>query len=662
MTHESPGATGTTESPEQVAQQLDTAIAALQAAHRDDPYAPIFEVLDAMVALMRQPGGLEALYERVPALEAAQVFAGSDWDYPATLSAELAWRTLRLGEREATLVEMLSQIRLLAVAQGDYEHPQISAEHAQRFLRRMMALNLDLVGNELGEADRNRPGGLGLLVRDHYHFLLQRLGTEHLAGELAREAWRMLAQQPVRVDTIAHMITRIAIARADPEVDTGADPDGRATRLVNALFTPSPGCADDPGIEQYTKRLDEMAYSDLIAEAQAMGALMRETGLVSAYQPALMQHLRGRHDDLQLTVLGLSSTGCDTLLCYRQLVYALIDEVITPRTPQAAHGLAMLLERGLLHVPGVAAGLWRQLRAPLHEGVGARLTMLFGEAGEPRMYLLADLLCMLGQPLGVGQGNHPTCQSARALSMWAYADPRRLLELLHEVARDDDLVMRFEGESLTSSELPPGLAEGMIADTDAVSVAMVGHLDRIYWEMGRRCAQRGGDPHQWVNPEFHGDGVWRGFRIAVNVATGNIEALDTFIRDFYGACHPYYNGEAPLVHPQPAGIAATDSLGRFLGWHAISIQRLALDETGTMRVYFFNPNNDSAQDWGQGIVTATHGHGEWPGESSLPVAQFAARLYAFHYDPRAHGGGDAVPREEVDEICCQVRKSWGAGR
>ena len=42
----------------------------------------------------------------------------------------------------------------------------------------------------------------------------------------------------------------------------------------------------------------------------------------------------------------------------------------------------------------------------------------------------------------------------------------------------------------------------------------------------------------------------------------------------------------------------TDSSARFVGWHAITILRAALDPEGTMRVYFFNPNNDSGQDWG----------------------------------------------------------------
>ena len=73
----------------------------------------------------------------------------------------------------------------------------------------------------------------------------------------------------------------------------------------------------------------------------------------------------------------------------------------------------------------------------------------------------------------------------------------------------------------------------------------------------------------------------------------------------------------PVIHPQPAGIAVTDSNGMYLGWHAITIVRVGLDQSGEMRVYFFNPNNDSGQDLGLGIVVSTHGSGErLPGPAS----------------------------------------------
>ncbi len=137
----------------------------------------------------------------------------------------------------------------------------------------------------------------------------------------------------------------------------------------------------------------------------------------------------------------------------------------------------------------------------------------------------------------------------------------------------------------------------MTLDLDPVSLLVVPHLDRIYAEMGRLCIGREGDPHRWVNPEFHGWWAGRGFHISVDIASGRIDDPETFYRHFYAAYHPLYNGNQPLVHPQPAGIAVTDSAARFIGWHAITILRAAIGPDEGMRVYFFNPNNDSGQDW-----------------------------------------------------------------
>jgi hypothetical protein len=269
---------------------------------------------------------------------------------------------------------------------------------------------------------------------------------------------------------------------------------------------------------------------------------------------------------------------------------------------------------------------------------------------------------MLGLPLGVGQGDNPTCQAARALSMWSYNDPDYLLQTIAWAARDDEIVMHFEGQPISSKDSGGGVATHLPVDLDPVSLLVVPHLDRIYAEMFRRCVGRDGDPHRWVNPEFHGWWSGRGFRINVDVATGNLVELEGFLRHFYAAYHPFYNGNQPLIHPQPAGIAVTDSAARFVGWHAITVLRVGLDPEGAMRVYFYNPNNDSGQDWGDGVVVSTAGHGERFGEASLPFEQFASRLYIFHFDPLEPGERAAVTQTELDRVLGYLQRSWGADR
>jgi hypothetical protein len=134
------------------------------------------------------------------------------------------------------------------------------------------------------------------------------------------------------------------------------------------------------------------------------------------------------------------------------------------------------------------------------------------------------------------------------------------------------------------------------------------------------------------------------------------------VRRFYVVYHPYYNGNQPVIHPQPAGLAVTDSSGRFVGWHAVTVVRVALDIHGDMRVYFFNPNNDSGQDWGCDVVVSTQGFGEYFGESSLPFAQFVSRLYIFHYDPLESRDPSVVEQSDIDRVYAMASASWAAQR
>ncbi|MEQ6887959.1 hypothetical protein ABE957_04625 [Halomonas sp. CS7] len=644
-----------------IVDQLDAAIERLAAANAIAGVSPVFEVLDPLRALMLDDNGIELIYARVPALEAAGFFRGSDWDTPQTLVPSLSVRTVRHGDTVATLVESLSQIRLLAVASGDFNHPSISAEHAHHYLAQVMAMNLDLVVSDLQEGDRLRPDGLGYVVQHLYHYLLRHLGYENLLEHLVAEVWRVLAQRPVQVDGVKHMVTQIAACLHKPDAMMG-DVGDDALRLINAVFSPTEGCREDPGFDAYAERLAVMDDATLLQEAIAFAQAMHSTGLVSPYMPGFIRYLRTRWNALIPTALGLSYTGADAFHCYPALIHTLIDEALFAETSQAVYGLAMMLERGILYAPPMAPSLWRQVRLTLCDAAAEKIVSVFGSRRSPECFLLADVLNVLGHPLGVGQGNYPTCQSTRALSMWAYSAPADLLRFVAWAARDDEIVMRFEGDNISSRELGTGLASEPPVDVDAVSLLTVPHLDRIYFEMGRRSAGRGEDPHKWVNAEFHGEQVGHGFCIAVDVFTGGLKDFEGFVRDFYATYHPYYNGNIPVINPQPAGIAVTDSATRFLGWHAITIQRLALDPSGNMRVYFFNPNNDSGQDWGQGIITSTQGNGELYGEASLPVSQFVSRLYVFHYDPLEMGDPAAVPADEVHSAMRLAQESWASGR
>ncbi|MBC53975.1 MAG: hypothetical protein CMQ34_09105 [Gammaproteobacteria bacterium] len=623
----------------------------------------IRRVLDTARRILMHPGGCEALEQRAQQMDASGVFLDTDWGTPEILVASLTRHAFQTRDPDVLVLEAMSELRLLAVARGDYAHASISSVQAHHFLTQVLALNLELMFQGVNEAQRTAQGRAAVIPDHLLRHLAERIGYEHIIDSLIEEIWRVLKQRPIQVNMVRQMVTQIAICQVNPDIEFRSSGQG-ADRLVSALFGPTEASREDPGVDIYLERLERMDQGTLQSEATGMSRAMHDTGLVSAYHVVLLRHLCA-HDDVAHLVhdaLGLSSTGRECLLCYRPLVMELIDQAIHAETAQALYGLTLMLERGILYQSPVAPALWRQLSLTLNPVAQDRLKLAYGDAQPPRVRLLEGVLCMLGLPLGVGQGNNPTCQSARALSMWAYNDPDYMLQMVVWAARDDEIVMHFEGQAISSRDSQAGLASGLVLDLDPVSLLVVPHLDRIYAEMGRRCVGRDEDPHRWINPEFHGWWTGRGFRIAVDIATGQLQKLDEFLRYFYASYHPYFNDNQPVIHPQPAGIAVTDTAGRFIGWHAITIQRVVLDPDQVMRVYFYNPNNDSGQDWGHGVVVSTAGSGERFGEASLPFEQFASRLYIFHYDPLEPGNPEAVEQSLLDGIAADVQQSWAAAR
>ncbi len=641
--------------------RLDEALQSLAEAPDFAKPVKVGRVFQATKRVLMQEGGCTLIEQRARQFEEAGIFQGSDWADPQFLVPSLTPFSLKSPQSDTVVIEAVSELRLLAIAMGDYEHPYMSLEQAHHYLTQVLAINLELLFGTFSEEERESQGRLAIISRSVVKHLAERIGYDHVIDQLIDEIWRILQQRPIQVDSIKQMVTQIAVCRANPDIELGSSGQG-ADRLISSLYGTTQACREDPGVDVYLERLESMDTGALQYEATGFARAMHDTGLVSPYHAVLVRHLLGHSNHLLAEALGLSSTGRDCLLCYDDLVQAIVKEAIHPRTAQGIYGLALMLERGILYQPPVAPALWRQVALPLSDYSYERLKLAYGDDPSPRARLLEGVLCMLGQPLGVGQGNNPTCQSARAMSMWAYNDPDYLLQMVVWAARDDEIIIHFEGQPISSRDSLSGVAANLPIDLDPVSLLVVPHLDRIYAEMGRRCVGREGDPHRWVNPEFHGWWSGRGFRINVDVATGQLDDLEDFLRHFYASYHPYYNGDQPLIHPQPAGIAVTDSAARFIGWHAITILRVSLDPQDVMRVYFFNPNNDSGQNWGDGVVVSTSGHGERFGEASLPIEQFASRLYIFHFDPLERGELATVTEQELQRVIGYVHRSWGADR
>ena len=645
-----------------LSETLDVAIERLQHAR---PFAkPRHQrpVLDVIARLIKADGGLDVLYERAMGMDVAGLFAGSDWDRPEALLPQIVGNTLISEDPVYVALEAASLGRFLAVATGEARHDNLHQEKARHFLTQVLALNLrDIFGNS--DESARALGDRQVTKRRLLHFISTHIGLTDVLGVLVTEIWRLLEQRSVQVGVAKDMIAQIAIALNEKGTEPGSERLG-AERLVSALFGPTVASLDDPGIEAYLDRITHFDEPALSREAMGFARAMHDTGLVSDYHAAfLIWAVEYKDRPLVPEALGLGTTGLDCWRNYRRLIEDLIRAAVTLTTPQAVYGLSMLLERGVLHHAPMAPAFDLQMQQKVQGRARERLALAFGDAEPPEIHLLAGVLQVIGQPLGVGQGANPTCQSARAIAMWALIQPDYLLHLVSQASEFDAVLMPFEGKQINSADLPAGLVGLSPIDADPVSVLLVLYLDRIYAEMGRLCFGRDGDPHRWINPQFHGWWVLQDCAVAVDVTTGKLKDYEAFIRRFFAKYHPHHNGDRPVSHPQPAGIAVTDPNQQFVGWHAIAILRVAEDQADMMRVYFYNPNNDSGQDWGGGVVVSTSGNGERYGESSLEFEQFLSRVYLFHDDPlRGLDAVQDVPDAAIERVSEQASASWASDR
>ncbi|MGO3328668.1 MAG: hypothetical protein ACTIMF_19050, partial [Gordonia sp. (in: high G+C Gram-positive bacteria)] len=437
-------------------EQLDHAVTAMREAPDYTKATKLRRVLDALRRVLTQDGGPAAIRDRAQTLEASGVFSGTDWDDPAILVAALAGPSLHSENVDTVVLESASELRLAAIAQGDYEHADLTADDARRFLSQVLAINLDLLLAAPSEAERVQQGKSAAMIREVVAYIVEQIGYATVLDELGDEIWRILRQRPIQVDHVKAMVTRIAIARNDPRTEHNAAGGQGLDRLTTALFGPTEACREDPGTDVYLSRIEAMDAEALESESRGFARAMHDTGLVSGYHAVLVTYLAETNVYLLPEVLGVSEVGRNCMLRYADLVQELIRRTVSPQNAQCLYGLALLLDRGILHQPPVVPSLWRQLALTLAPRVRERLQSAFGPAVEPESLLIGGLLAMLGQPLGVGQGDNPTCQSARALSMWAYNDPDYLLQVVAWAARDDDVVAHFEGQSISSSELVTG--------------------------------------------------------------------------------------------------------------------------------------------------------------------------------------------------------------
>ncbi len=611
------------------------------------------KLLSSLDLLTDREDGMKFLYDHISELVDAGIFRDTMWDDPARLVPSLVGGTLKAGGQN-TIVEILSELRLLAIANGSIKLKNFSAGKAKTFLEEALVSNIDLIFPDGSEEERLIDADTRKKISALFNFLTEQISVNKIKGRLAKELELICAQRPVVTDRVLEIISTV---KNEMELSSENDDDRRLRYYVNAVYSPSEKTGELT-VDEYRVYLNKARRKEIVHECEMLADTMHETGLATGYHAVHLNHV-AHEGALVKLALGLDNVGKAELDKHKDFVTELIRTVIHPDTGRSCYGLAKLLERSLLSHQPVKSGLQRILGMKLHKDVEGNIRQSRQNSTlDPKHILTADCLSILGQPLGVGQGWNPTCQSARGISLWSSHAPGKLLNMVENAAKSNSLSMRFEGTVIKSDEQVLGLVKELDYNLDAVSIVLVPHLDKIYNEMIRRAANRYDDPHKWVNPAMYGHWIPTGFISAYDYLTNSIKEYEKFIRTFYITHHPEYNGGNNLAYPNPVGIFLTSSTGKLIGFHAVSILRVQRVK-GQVRVFILNPNNEGRQRWQDDMRPTVAGNGERAGESSLPFHQFASRLYAFHFNQSDLEDLQSVDDEEVVKVTELAKNSWG---
>ena len=615
------------------------------------------DVFQLAVELASSAEGLSVLYGYAHRFDEAGVFLGGLWEDPTKMEPQFVGGSLKLRGINS-IIELLNEMRMLAIAKGDYTLEGLSKEEAGAFLNEVLALNLDLLFPAETEEGRIELEDHMIRAQHLFYYLGKELSFNAMADKIVQEIDRLTVQRPIMTDRILDMIEMSKLLNKSSIDEKTAE---SLNKYLDATDAPTPLSKDVSNQREYRLKLEKAFDDELENEAKIFAEVMKDTGLVSPYYAVLLRFLNRKNSYLLPTSLDLSETGIASYNANKKLIHDIIQISIYPETRQAIYGLAKMLDRGVLTQEPLLPALRRLFELPLHAQVRQALAKPEHEHAGISLngLLVAGVVSVIGQPLGVGQGLNPTCQSARAISLWSQHAIGQLLEYIARAARDNDIDMTFEGETIHSSLLVGGVADVIQQDLDPVSSVLVPHLDKIYNEMMKRTLLRGEDGHKWVNPEFYGQWIPIGFINAIDQLTLNVTNYSSFVKLFYATHHPDYNEGYELIYPNPVGILITNVHGDLLGLHAVSIQRIKEDQNGDYRIYFYNPNNDSGQNWGQGIRASVSGFGELEGESSLPFHEFVSRMYAFHYNPFEQGDTYMVEDSLVEKVEALAKDSWG---
>ena len=236
--------------------------------------------------LCRTAEGITFLYKCIGEADEAGLFEDSVWVEPRHLVPFLVGGTLLAGYPISTM-EILSELRLLAIAENRIENPAFPAEQARAFLEDMLVANFVLAYEDFSERawEAYAKGELEK-IRLLFGLIHQHISLESLKPKVADAIEVLSAHRPIVVTKIKRML---AVIDKQVRLDESHPEDQRLLQFVNALYRPTSKAREEGSPQEYRQWLEQSGKAKVKAESKQIGAQMAEIELHANQVATLVQ-------------------------------------------------------------------------------------------------------------------------------------------------------------------------------------------------------------------------------------------------------------------------------------------------------------------------------------------------------------------------------------
>ncbi|MEX0995022.1 MAG: hypothetical protein WD599_05795, partial [Balneolaceae bacterium] len=193
------------------------------------------KLLSSVEILTDSGEGIRFLYDHIEDLIQGGIFTETMWEDPARLVPSLVGGTLKAGGQH-TVFEILSELRMLAIANETLRYKRYQPGKARTFLEETLVNNLDLVFPDHSEETRSLDDSTIKKIRKLFDFLLSHISVDAIKGQLAREIELICVQRPVVTDRVLQIISTV---KHEIKLSPENDEDRQLLRYIKAVFAPS---------------------------------------------------------------------------------------------------------------------------------------------------------------------------------------------------------------------------------------------------------------------------------------------------------------------------------------------------------------------------------------------------------------------------------------